>query len=102
MVSHPTYDPQPLASHDLDVARRERTKELNADPDKPLVNRAIAELYPPGSTFKLVTAAAALSTGKYTEDTVVPGPAVLDLPRHARPTCPTSTASLRPQRRGRR
>jgi peptidoglycan glycosyltransferase len=54
---------------------------LNDDPDDPLVNRAIAgDLYPPGSTFKIVTAAAALSTGDYTVESELPGPARLDLP----------------------
>jgi len=52
-----------------------------ADPERPAVNRAIAgDLYPPGSTFKLVTAAAALSSGKFTEESLIPGPATLDLP----------------------
>ena len=79
MVSHPTFDPNSVAGHDLDVLEA-NYEALNTDPDKPLVNRSINELYPPGSVFKVVTAAAALSTGEYTEDTVVPGPAILELP----------------------
>jgi peptidoglycan glycosyltransferase len=81
MVSHPSYDPNLLAGHDLSAVQKNYQKLLN-DPDDPLINRAIAgDLYPPGSTFKLVTAAAELSSGKYTETTEVPGPATLDLPQ---------------------
>ncbi len=81
MVSSPTYDPNTLAGHDL-TAVGETYDALNADPERPLVNRGIGgDLYPPGSVFKVVTAAAALSTGDYTEDSVLPGPAVLDLPQ---------------------
>ncbi|MGB7819187.1 MAG: penicillin-binding transpeptidase domain-containing protein [Ornithinibacter sp.] len=81
MVSSPTYDPNSLAGHDL-TAVGETYDELNADPERPLVNRSIGgDLYPPGSVFKVVTAAAALSTGDYTEDSLLPGPAVLDLPQ---------------------
>ena len=81
MVSHPTFDPNDLATHDLTALERNYA-ELNGDPATPLVNRSInGDLYPPGSVFKVVTAAAALSTGEYTEDTVVPGPEVLDLPQ---------------------
>ena len=80
MVSHPNFDPNDLASHDLTQLEKNYAK-LNSDPAKPLVNRSIGgDLYPPGSVFKVVTAAAALSTGEYTEDTPVPGPALLDLP----------------------
>ncbi len=81
MVSKPSYDPDRLASHDL-TAVREAWEQLNADPDEPLVNRAIAgPTYPPGSVFKIVTAAAALESGDYTADSVLPGPAALDLPQ---------------------
>ncbi|MEP7016636.1 MAG: penicillin-binding protein 2 [Actinomycetota bacterium] len=80
MVSHPQYDPTTLSSHNLDAVAK-AWKALNADPGRPAVNRAIAgDLYPPGSTFKLVTAAAALSSGKFTEESQIPGPARLDLP----------------------
>jgi penicillin-binding protein A len=80
MVSHPTFDPNDLAGHDLNRLEKNYAA-LNSDPSKPLVNRSInGDLYPPGSVFKVVTAAAALSTGEYTENSLVPGPAVLDLP----------------------
>ena len=62
LVSYPSYDPNDLATHDLDASTA-AWKRLNADPDKPMANRATAEIYPPGSTFKLVTAAAALAEG---------------------------------------
>ena len=81
MVSHPQYDPATLSSHNLDAVAA-AWKALNADPGRPAVNRAIAgDLYPPGSTFKLITAAAALSSGKFTEESQIPGPATLDLPQ---------------------
>ena len=80
MVSHPQYNPTSLSSHNLDSVAT-AWKSLNANPGRPAVNRAIAgDLYPPGSTFKLVTAAAALSSGKFTEESQIPGPATLDLP----------------------
>lgn len=81
MVSSPTFDPNDLAGHDL--AALERNYEaLDGAEGRPLVNRAIAgDTYPPGSVFKVVTAAAALSSGRYDENSVLPGPAVLDLPQ---------------------
>jgi cell division protein FtsW (lipid II flippase)/cell division protein FtsI/penicillin-binding protein 2 len=45
----------------------------------PLVDRAIASLYPPGSTFKVVTLTGALAQGVATPDTVYPAPAVLEV-----------------------
>ncbi|MFC0628082.1 peptidoglycan D,D-transpeptidase FtsI family protein [Kribbella deserti] len=90
-VSMPSYDPNLLAGHDIDKVQAAWNR-LNADKDKPMLNRAERELYPPGSTFKLVTAAAALSSGKYTPESQVDSPAVLNLPQ--------STATL-PNQNGR-
>ncbi len=81
LVSHPSYDPSVLSSHDTEAVVK-AWKDLNADPNRPMVNRAIAgNLYPPGSTFKIVTAAAALESGEFTEESQIPGPAVLKLPQ---------------------
>lgn len=79
LVSNPGYDPNELASTDL-AAAQDAWKKLNADRSRPLSNRATREIYPPGSTFKLVTAAAALEHGM-TADTTVPSPASLRLPQ---------------------
>jgi peptidoglycan glycosyltransferase len=62
MVSSPSYDPNLLASHDPEV-QAQAWQRLRDDPDNPLTNRAISETYPPGSTFKVVTTAAALQAG---------------------------------------
>ncbi|MGN6413702.1 peptidoglycan D,D-transpeptidase FtsI family protein [Flexivirga sp.] len=80
MVTSPSYDPNKLSSHNLDEVQRAFTR-LSKDPDQPLLNRAInGNLYPPGSTFKLVDAAAALESGNYTPQSTLPGPATLRLP----------------------
>jgi peptidoglycan glycosyltransferase len=67
MVSTPSYDPNPLAAHSADEQKKAWARFTAADPPV-LVNRAIQETYPPGSTFKLVDTAAALSSGRYTPD----------------------------------
>lgn len=78
LVSEPTYDPNLLASQDPKVVR-DSWDVLNEDPDKPLLSRASDELFPPGSTFKLVTASAALENG-FAPDSLWPNPNELDLP----------------------
>ncbi|WP_432545630.1 peptidoglycan D,D-transpeptidase FtsI family protein [Kineococcus sp. SYSU DK004] len=81
MVSSPSYDPNRLATHD-GAAAREAWASLLADEGDPLVNRAIAgDLYPPGSTFKVVTAAAALESGDYDTASELFGGARLELPQ---------------------
>ncbi|MFT3876052.1 MAG: penicillin-binding transpeptidase domain-containing protein [Propioniciclava sp.] len=78
LVSTPSFDPNDLASHDLNVSRA-AWKKLTEDPAKPMANRAVREIYPPGSTFKLVVSAAALESGM-TPDSMVDSPASLTLP----------------------
>jgi penicillin-binding protein A len=84
MVSAPSYDPNLLASHDVDD-QSTAWERLRDDPNAPLVNRAIAETYPPGSTFKVITTAAALQSGS-TVDT--------QLTSASRIALPDSTATL--------
>jgi peptidoglycan glycosyltransferase len=83
MASTPTYDPNQLSSHDP-AAMRAYADEIQPDPGSgdadPLTNQAIDERYSPGSIFKLVVAAAALSSGDYTPDTTVPAPDLYTLP----------------------
>ncbi|MGA4839623.1 penicillin-binding transpeptidase domain-containing protein [Streptomyces sp. G45] len=65
LVSTPSYDPESLAGTGRSVTAA--WARLNADPDKPMLNRALRQTYPPGSTFKVVTAAAALDSGEVTD-----------------------------------
>jgi peptidoglycan glycosyltransferase len=67
MASTPSYDPTALASHKADDQKNSWSKLNDADPSV-LTNRAISQTYPPGSTFKLIDTAAALSSGQYTPD----------------------------------
>ncbi len=66
MASDPGYDPN-------DVDEQSTFQRLLGSSEDPLVNRATASSYPPGSTFKVVTAAAALDSGKFTPDSVLDG-----------------------------
>jgi peptidoglycan glycosyltransferase len=80
MVTTPTFDPNKVATHDF-AANQKAFDKLDADPGKPLLNRAVQMALPPGSTFKLVTASAAISSGKYDADSMVPGGDTYQLPQ---------------------
>ncbi|MGE2718939.1 D,D-transpeptidase PbpA [Mycolicibacterium celeriflavum] len=84
MVSSPSYDPNLLATHDL-TAQTQAWQRLRDDPESPLLNRAISETYPPGSTFKVLTTAAALQRGATTNTQLTAQPRI---------PLPDSTATL--------
>lgn len=66
LASYPSYDPSSIAgSSNADGEAWKKLRKEN-NPSDPMLNRALRETYPPGSTFKVVTAAAALENGKYT------------------------------------
>ena len=79
LVANPTFDPNVLSSHDGKSIRKAWNR-LNADPGKPLLSAASDDFFPPGSTFKILVAAAALENG-ITPDTSFPNPPELDLPQ---------------------
>lgn len=64
LVSSPSFEPEKLANY------------LKSS-DQPLFNRAISGTYPPGSTFKIITALAGLESGKITENTTIDDPGIL-------------------------
>ncbi|MER7916649.1 MULTISPECIES: penicillin-binding transpeptidase domain-containing protein [unclassified Streptomyces] len=66
LASYPSYDPSSFAGNTDDDAKARNKLLKENDPADPMLNRALRETYPPGSTFKVVTAAAALENGKYT------------------------------------
>lgn len=80
MASTPTFDPNKFASHDFGAVA-DLGEQLNDDPRDPLINRATGTTLPPGSTFKLVTAAAAIESGDYDADSMVPGGFQFKLPQ---------------------
>ena len=68
MVSKPSFDPNRI---DTDWSK------ISTDSGSPLINRAVQGLYPPGSTFKIITAGSALANTKIRANTIFNGPAVL-------------------------
>ncbi|MEU3823990.1 penicillin-binding protein 2 [Streptomyces sp. NPDC029080] len=66
LASYPSYDPSSFAGNSDDDAAAWKKLQKQYNPADPMLNRALRETYPPGSTFKVVTAAAALENGKYT------------------------------------
>jgi peptidoglycan glycosyltransferase len=84
LVSSPSYNPNLLASHKAEEQSR-AWQQLRDDPSSPLTNRAIAETYPPGSTFKVITAAAALQNGATEDEQLTAAPTI---------PLPDSTATL--------
>ncbi|GAB2710585.1 penicillin-binding transpeptidase domain-containing protein [Kitasatospora kifunensis] len=78
LASTPSYDPSTFAG--ASNADQSAWTKLQADSDQPMLNRALRQTYPPGSTFKVVTAAAALANGVVTDinaPTSTPYPYVL-------------------------
>jgi len=69
LVSHPAYDPNLFSLRAKTDAGKDEILHLQEDPDKPLFNRVIQGTYPPGSTWKLMTAVAALNEGIIDEKT---------------------------------
>jgi penicillin-binding protein A len=67
MASTPSYDPSAIAGNSKTDEKNWVALDKKNDPDDPTQNRALRQAYPPGSTFKLVTAAAALQSGKVTD-----------------------------------
>ncbi|MDQ0404892.1 penicillin-binding protein 2 [Streptomyces sp. NPDC000349] len=65
LVSAPSYDPSKFAGSTFKES--DRFVALDKQKNKPLANRALRETYPPGSTFKILTAAAALEHGVVTD-----------------------------------
>jgi len=77
MASSPGYDLNDF----IPAITRKRWKALLENPDKPLLNRAVASQYPPGSTFKPVVALASLENGFSTPETRYHCPGYLDVGR---------------------
>ncbi|WP_326573703.1 penicillin-binding protein 2 [Actinacidiphila glaucinigra] len=65
LASTPSYDPSSFAGNSEKDSKAWNALQKENDPDEPMLNRALRQAYPPGSTFKVVTAAAALQDGLY-------------------------------------
>jgi penicillin-binding protein A len=79
MASYPTFNPNKYATFNSAQLRR-IDNHYRFERSQPLLNRAIEQTFPPGSTFKVVTSSTAFSTGNYTPDTRVYAPTNLKLP----------------------
>ncbi|MDQ0934075.1 peptidoglycan D,D-transpeptidase FtsI family protein [Streptomyces turgidiscabies] len=101
LASFPSYDPSTFAGNSNDDSKAWQKLQKKADPNDPMLNRALRDIYPPGSTFKVVTAAAALENGLYTDaDEKTDSPLPYNLPTTSTPlknegTIPCKNATMR-------
>ncbi|MBP8533605.1 penicillin-binding protein 2 [Streptomyces sp. MK37H] len=101
LASTPSYDPSKIAGATSKDKEAWLGLQPKTDKDNPMLNRALRQTYPPGSTFKVVTAAAALENGKYTDiDAPTNSPDPWKLPLSTQPlpnegNIPCKNASLR-------
>jgi penicillin-binding protein A len=79
LASYPSFDPNKLAVLD-GTQLNSNYNRLNREPSQPLLNRAINQTFPPGSTFKVVTSSTAISSGRYNPSKQVYAPTNLKLP----------------------
>ena len=87
MWSNPSFDPTPLASHNPKGIRSAYEALEPGDPVGPMVSTATSRIFPPGSSFKVVTAAGALESGRFQPDST------FDDPTSFQPPQTTSTIS---------
>ncbi|MGD2206574.1 MAG: penicillin-binding protein 2 [Anaerolineae bacterium] len=85
MVSLPNYDNNEFTGG----ISQQTLQELREDPNRPLVNHAISGMFPPGSTYKIMVAAAALEEGVITTDTRLHCDGILWLPNRFYPEDPS-------------
>ena len=80
MVDNPSYNPNPLASHDTKTQTEAMNSYHPESSSSPLINQAISSTYQPGSTFKLIDASAALSAGADPNANTLPAQSRIPLP----------------------
>ena len=80
MADVPSYDPNPLASHDSTTQTNAMKSYNPTSPVSPLINQPISATYQPGSTFKLVVASTALSQGADPNADTLPAQPTITLP----------------------
>ncbi len=80
LVSRPGYDPNPFVNG-IDYASY---RKLNTSPDRPLFNRAVLGMYPPGSTIKPMMGLIGLDTGIHSRNSSIYCPGYFQLPGHER------------------
>jgi penicillin-binding protein A len=80
MYSNPSFDPNPFVVHNNQFAQAAFTAEQQ-NPDHPALPRSYRERYPPGSSFKTITASVALEDGVATPDSTFPVRTQLALPQ---------------------
>ncbi|MGW8377738.1 penicillin-binding transpeptidase domain-containing protein [Streptomyces sp. ODS28] len=100
LANSPSYDPSDFAGNGEEDTKGWSKYQKKQDPEDPMLNRALRQTYPPGSTFKIVTAAAGLESGKYDLDSKTDSPDPFKLPDSTQPlgnegNHPCQNASIR-------